>query len=352
MKPTSGNGKIRVGLTFNCRRVENSVQEKVDCHAEYDRPSTIQAIREALESLGHEVVELEADATLPGKISCTPLDVVFNIAEGTQGRSRESQVPALLELMGIPYSGSDPAALSICHDKSLAKKVVGQAGILTAKFFTFATGEERIPADVQFPFMVKPAAEGSSKGIHLSSVVENERDLRERAKEYIAKYHQPVLIEEFLPGREFTVGMLGESDPRVLPIMEVVFTNQAHKFPVYSFLSKIDASDVRLDVPADIPAALLQALQRTARAAFVALGCRDVSRMDFRLNAKGEVYFIECNPLPGIVPNFSDLSVMATAAGMTYPALVAEILAPALRRRAETLAHQTGHSDSQGEVSL
>ena len=340
-KTASGSGqsdrtdRLRVGLTFNCRRVENSVEKQVDCQAEYDRPSTIAAIREALDALGYEVIELEADASLPAKISSTPVDVVFNIAEGMRGRSRESQVPALLEFMGIAYSGSDPVALSVCHDKALAKKVVSQAGIPTAKFLTLRTGQEPLPANICFPLMVKPSAEGSSKGIHLSSVVENEADLRTRAQTYIAKYQQPVLVEEFLPGREFTVGMLGEFTPRVLPIMEVVFTNKEHKFPVYSFLSKLDATDVRLEVPAKITEALAQDLTRTACAAFAALGCRDVSRMDFRLNAKGEVYFIECNPLPGIVPNFSDLSEMAIAAGMSYQELVAEILAPALRRREE-----------------
>jgi len=350
--PILHSSPLRVGLTFNCRRIEDSVEKRIDCEAEYDRPSTIAALKKTLESLGHEVVELEANEKILEKLAHTSVDVVFNIAEGLRGRARESQIPALLELLDIPYSGSDPTALAVCHDKALAKKLVQQAGIRTAQFFTLTTGEEVFPTELRFPLIVKPSAEGSSKGVNASSVVENATDLRRVAQDFIHKYHQTILVEEFLPGREFTIGLLGEPTPRLLPIVEVIFTNPSDKYPIYSFLSKVEDKDVRLEVPARISKELEAELSEAAHGAFLALGCRDVARMDFRLNAEGHVYFMECNPLPGIAPNYSDLCTIATAAGISYSKLIEEILAPAIRRyhhkqnhRAETLLQETGYHE-------
>ena len=329
-------GPLRVGFTYNVKRVKPARDGTRDEEAEYDAPATIQAVREAIVAAGHEVIDLEATADLPSLIETLKPDLVFNMAEGIKGRNRESQVPALLELLDIPYSGSDPAALNIALDKALAKKIVRQHNIPTPNFFTMTTGKERLPKDLRFPLIVKPVAEGSSKGVHATSVVENEAELRAAAQQMIAKYDQPALVEDYIGGREFTVGMLGERRPKVLPLMEVVFLDSSETRPVYSFEFKQDwSSKIRYDVPAALEATQLRALERAARECFIALGCRDVARVDFRMDEQGKIYFLECNPLPGLTPDWSDLVLIAKAAGIEYNALIAEILSGAIRRYKE-----------------
>ena len=198
------------------------------------------------------------------------------------------------------------------------------------------SGRERLPRAFTFPALAKPIAEGSSKGVTRHSVVEDERELRAVVAELAAKYRQPVLCESFLPGREFTVGLLGERRPRVLPAMEIVFTDPSDPRPIYSFATKQgETPAVRYDAPAKLDPALQKSLEHAARAVFTALGCRDVARVDFRLDAAGRVNFIECNPLPGLTPGWSDLVVIAESAGIDYRGLIGEILAPALRRHRE-----------------
>jgi D-alanine-D-alanine ligase len=311
------------------------LEEGGDADAEYDAPETIAAIRQAIESHGHEVIELEATPELPSILPVSGVDVVFNIAEGLVGRTRESQVPALLELLEIPYTGSDPTTLSLALDKALAKRLVSQAGFRTPPYVTMSSGKERLPRDLTFPVIVKPLAEGSSKGIVRKSVVENETELREVVQEITSKYRQEVIAESYLPGREFTVALLGEKRPRVLPPMEVVFTDKSHRYSLYSYESKFFENNVHFQVPAEIDRPLLNELEKVARGVFSALGCRDLARVDLRLDEAGQVSFIECNPIPGLTPGFSDFCVIAEAAGMTYRALIGEILAPALRRLRE-----------------
>src|SRR6267143_1906480 len=335
-RPLRKTGPLRVGFTFNVKRIKPQIDGRKDDEAEYDAPSTIQAVREAIGAAGHEVIDLEATSELPNVLAAMPVDVVFNMAEGIKGRNREAVVPALLELLDIPYSGSDPAALSIALDKALAKRIVRQHGILTPNFVTLQTGKERLPRELmKFPLIVKPVAEGSSKGVHHTRVVGAESELREAAREMIAKYDQPALVECYVAGREFTVGLLGERRPKVLPPMEVVFL-AAEKHPVYSFEYKQDwSSKIRYDVPAHLEPSQLRALERAARECFIALGCRDVARVDFRMDATGKIYFLECNPLPGLTPGWSDLVLIAKAAGIEYHALIAEILSGAIRRYKE-----------------
>ncbi|RKG86784.1 D-alanine--D-alanine ligase family protein [Corallococcus terminator] len=350
-KPARKSGPLRVGFAFNVKRVKPSAtatgETVEDSEAEYDSPNTLQAIREAIASWGHEVIDLEATAELPTVLSSTPLDIVFNIAEGFKGRNRESQVPAMLELLDIPYTGSDPATLSLALDKALAKKIVRQAGILTPNFQLMVTGKERLNKEFTgFPLIVKPVAEGSSKGVVTKSVCYSEAELRDVVKEIAGKYQQPALIEEYIGGREFTVGLLGERRPRVLPPMEIVFLDKAEKNPVYSFQHKLDWTDrIRYDVPAKLEPSLLEKLRTAARNSFMALGCRDVARIDFRMDDKGRIYFIECNPLPGLTPGWSDLVLIAQGSGMDYRTLIGEIMAPAIRRYKEREARraQTEH---------
>lgn len=324
---------LKVGLTFNLKRIKPSDSSGDDREAEFDSRTTIDAIAGAIASHGHEVVEIEATAELPSIIGSMPLDLVFNIAEGIHGRNREAQVPAILELLNIPYVGSDPAALSICLDKVLAKKMVRQAGIHTADFIVFRTGKERLPKHLQFPLIIKPIAEGSSKGVMGVNVVEKEADLRRIACDLILKYHQPVLVEAYLSGREFTVGLLGENRPKVLPPMEILFHNKSERFPVYAFEHKLDTTEaVTYQAPAHIDRTLQKNLEHVARCAFMALGCRDVARVDLRLDQNDRIHFIECNPLPGLTPGWSDLCIISDAAGMDYRTLIGEIMAPAVRR--------------------
>ena len=334
-RPTRKAGPLKIGFTFNVKRVAPNHESGEDTEAEYDSPKTLQAIREAIASYGHEVIDLEATAELPQRLAAAPVDLVFNIAEGFKGRNREAQVPAILELLDIPYTGSDPAALSVALDKAMAKKMVRQHGILTPDFVLMQSGKERLPREMRFPVIVKPVAEGSSKGVFGKSVVETEPELRELARELAARYRQPALVENYIGGREFTVGMLGERRPKVLPIMEVVFTGN-DPTPVYDFSAKLDwTHKVRYDVPAKLEPSVQKEMERAARAVFGALGCRDVSRVDFRMDAEGKIYFLECNPLPGLTPGWSDLVLIAQGGGLDYRALIGEILACGIRRYQE-----------------
>ena len=331
------NGKrkapLRVGLAFNLKRVKPQEGGLDDDEAEYDSPTTIEAIREAIASFGHDVVMLEATPELPAIIGASGVDVVFNVAEGIKGRNREAQVPAILELLDIPYTGSDPAALSLALDKALAKRVVAQAGVLTPDFLLMTSGKERLPKGFRFPAIVKPVAEGSSKGVLPNSVVETEEELRALVREVAGKYRQAALVETYLDGREFTIALLGERRPRVLPPMEIVFINPERKRPVYTFDDKLEWSkELKYEAPAKVDPKLSTELERVARLVFQSLGCRDVARVDVRCDQQGRVNFIECNPLPGLTPDWSDICLIAKAAGMDYRTLIGEILAPAIRR--------------------
>ncbi len=333
---------LRIGFTFNVKRKAAKSAGDDDSQAEYDSPTTIAAIRGAMESFGHTVIELEATAELPALLGSAGLDVVFNMAEGLHGRNRESAVPAMLELLSIPYTGSDPATMALTLDKALAKRVVAQSGVRTPEFLVMRTGNEKLPAGLGFPCICKPVAEGSSKGVVGSSVCRDEGELRTLARDMIGKYKQGCLVETFLPGREFTVALLGERRPRVLPPMEIVFTRPS-EHPVYSFEHKLAFTDeVRYDVPANVDNKLLRDIEDVARDSFVALGCRDVARIDVRCDAQGRVNFIECNPIPGLTPDWSDLCLIAKGAGIEYRELIGEILAPAIRRYQEAKRRTAG----------
>ena len=328
-----GNDKPRIGFTFNVKRPGSHGS---DAEAEYDSPITIAAITEGLESLGHEVVQLEANSELPSKLLESKVDLVFNIAEGLSGRNRESQVPALCELCGIPYTGSDAATLALALDKALAKRLLKQHGVLTPEFQVMTTGREKLSSRLRFPLIVKPVAEGSSKGIAAKGVVDDEAGLRKVVRELVDKYKQPALVEEYIAGREFTVGLLGDRRPRVLPPMEIVFKDQNNTRPVYDHEVKQDCfQHVYYQCPAKLTQQELRAVERAARDTFAALDCRDVGRVDLRMNAQGQVYVLELNPLPGLTPDYSDLVLIAKAAAMDYRMLLSEILAGGLKRLRE-----------------
>ncbi len=326
----TANSPVRVGLTFNVKRVDPKSGN--DVHAEFDSVDTIRAIANALESLGHQVVELEATPELARTLDPQHIDVVFNIAEGFRGRNREAQVPALLELLGIPYTGSDPTTLCVTLDKGLAKRIVRAADVSTAMAHVVGP-HDRTPAGLRFPVIVKPNAEGSSKGIGRASVARNELELIDALVLHYRSYTSLALVEEYLPGREFTVAILGDDALQVLPIMEIVFDDESGDLPVYSYGHKIETeSGVRFECPAEIDGDLEARIRQVAVDSFRALGCRDVARIDVRCDADGNPNFIECNPLPGLSPGFSDLCIIAERAGLEYADLIGAILAPALAR--------------------
>lgn len=340
--PTAASSRRVVGLTYNLKR-QTPTSQGQDDEAEFDSPKTVEAIAHALRTLGYGVQLFEADARLPERLSQRGhnLDLVFNIAEGLHGRSREAQVPALLDMLGINHTGSDATAMAVTLDKTLAKRIVKDAGVPTAAFVVFQSRKtldtDLANSHLRFPVIVKPQNEGSSKGITDKSVVANLDELRERITMLFDKYHQPVLAEEFLSGREFTVAVLGNENTgglRVLPPMEIVFLDDSIQNPIYSFQHKLDwSSQIRYDCPAQIPHAINDELQRLAKMCFFALSCRDVARFDFRLDAAGKVNFIECNPLPGMTPSWSDLCIIAEKSGLSYADLIGTIVTHAFARR-------------------
>jgi D-alanine-D-alanine ligase len=325
---------LRIGFSYNVKRVDSKGD---DTEAEYDAPETIDAIRDALESYGHVVVPVEATAELPRQLMDTSVDLVFNIAEGVSGRNREAAVPALCELMGIPYTGSDAATLSIALDKALSKRVLRQHGISTPEFQVMESGRERLSPKMKFPLIVKPNQEGSSKGVSAhASVVDDEEGLRAVVRELLDKYRQPALIEHYISGREFTVGLLGDKRPRVLPPMEIIFRDKSNSRPVYDYQIKQEwEKHVYYECPAKLTPAELKSMERVARETFVALDCRDVARVDLRMDDTGEIYVLEVNPLPGLTPGYSDLCLIAAAANIDYRSLIGEILTGGLKRMRE-----------------
>jgi D-alanine--D-alanine ligase len=327
----SKKSTLRVGLTFNMKRIDPTAN---DAEAEFDSPRTIAAITAAIESYGHTVVPLEATSDLPRLLADSRPDVVFNIAEGVRGRGREAQVPALCELLGIPYTGSDATTLSICLDKGLTKQILRSAGIDTAEWQVMTTGREKMKP-FRYPVIVKPNAEGTSKGITSASVVADEASARAAARTMVERYGQPALVEEYIAGREFTVGLLGERRPKVLPPMEIIFVSPAGH-PVYGFEEKqSDTPRVRFECPAQVTPAEQKRIEKVVRDTFTALDCRDVARVDLRMSPDGKVHVIEINPLPGLTPDFSDLCTIARVTGMDYRSLIGEILAGCLKRHRE-----------------
>ena len=343
---------LRIGFTYNVKRV--ATKGGNDTEAEYDAPETIDAIREALESYGHVVIPLEATAELPRQLTESPVDLVFNIAEGVSGRNREAVVPALCELMGIPYTGSDAATLSIALDKALSKRVLREHGILTPEFQVMESGRERLSPKLKFPLIVKPNQEGSSKGVSAHvSVCDNEEALRAVVRDLLERYRQPALIEDYIAGREFTVGLLGDKRPRALPPMEIVFRDRGNQRPVYDYQIKQEwEKHVYYECPAKLTPAELKGIERVCKETFDALDCRDVARVDLRVNAKGDIYVLEVNPLPGLTPDYSDLCLIARAANIEYRALIGEILAGGLKRLREKRRAETAKSGTVASAGV
>jgi len=318
-----------------------------DEFAEWDSPTTIAAVESALSHLG-KVIRLEAKDDFPERLRQARPDIVFNIAEGFHGVNREAHVPAICEFFGIPYSGSDPFTLSLCLDKARTKEALTFHGIPTPRFAVVEKLEDlEAVKNFPLPLFVKPLHEGSSKGITDSNLCWDRSHLLTQTEFLLENYRQPVLVEEYLPGKEFTCAVLGNrEDATVLPIVAMNFeTLPKGALPIYSFDAKFvwDRPENPLDIfqcPARITRKLQASIERVTLDAFRVLGCRDWARIDVRLDAAGVPNVLEVNPLPGILPDPADNSCLpkaARAAGINYEELIQNCLKYAAARQGVNL---------------
>jgi D-alanine-D-alanine ligase len=326
---------MRVGLSFDLKTAVAEHRVVEDAFEEYDSPETVNIVSSALQSAGNDVVRLGGGAQFLDNIRNEKIDIVFNIAEGRGTyRSREAQVPSVLEMLDVPYTGSDPLTLAVCLDKPVTKKLVAQEGVITPLWIIFNNESELQEAtwrELHFPVIIKPAYEGSSKGIRLTSLAHDIRHAKEEVGRILGDYHQPVMVEEFIDGEEITIGVIGNSPARVVGIMRVVPKKKPEHF-VYSLEVKRDYVNlVDYECPAALPQDVLNKLEESSLKAFRALGCRDFSRVDYRVSRDGTPYFIEINPLPGL-GTYSDLVIMATMLGWTHEGLIKAVFEAACTR--------------------
>ncbi len=331
---------MRIALVLNTR------QSSSEFEVEYDPPHTIELIRHGIEATGHEYVFIEADENIVERLRAVRPDLVFNRAEGLRGDSRESHVPSVLEMLGIPYVGGNVLTTAVCLNKSWTKKILVYHKILTPQFEVVASLSELKDMKFNYPMILKPNEEGSSMGINEDNVVYNDDALRKKLAQMLNEYRQPILIEQFIRGREFSVGALGQpgQEMEILPIIEIDFS----KLPpaagnVFGQRAKTiyDSLDNYI-CPAEIPDELRHHLESTTRKICSILGAVDFARLDFRMDEQGRVYFLEINPLPGMDfdmehRDFSFYPFMAMKAGYSYDELIRRILQSACSRYGLTL---------------
>jgi D-alanine-D-alanine ligase len=338
---------MRIGITYDLK-VDLSGRPDLpdDFQEEFDSPATVEAIANVLRGLGHQVELLGDGRELLARLLADPPEFVFNFAEGQGvGRCREARVPAVLEMLGIPYTGSDPLTLAATLDKDVAKRLAVSAQVVVPNGVVLDLNERGdVDADyfwlsrLTYPVIVKPAWEGSSKGIRGKCVVDSLPDLYAAAQSLYDAYGQPVLAEEYIEGEEWTVGVIGNDKPRVIGMMRVVPLQPAERF-VYSLEVKRDwQRQVRYECPAN--PSNMKSLEMSALNAYRALGCRDVARIDFRVRDR-QAYFLEANPLPGLNPDYSDLVILARGAGWSYERLIGTILQEALDRQVRAVTTVT-----------
>jgi D-alanine-D-alanine ligase len=332
----------KVGLAYDLINLDCPHEFPFDCFAEFDSEETIQAVAHAIKSGGHEVILLEANEGFADKLKASQPEIVFNIAEGKHGDCRESQVPAICEFFGIPYTGSGILTLSICLNKALTNGVLASNEILVPPFQIFSSRDDALQLNLEFPLIVKLLHEGSSMGLSKKSVVKEEKALRDQVEFLISTYHQPVLVQKFIMGREFTVGVLGNQDPFTLPITELTFQDpygivtfcpddevlpMIKKVYGEQFLSDIKSQVIPKETvcPANISPELTERINQTALKAYKALECRDWCRIDLRLGNDGNLYVLELNPIAGIAPGYW-LPNSAEVAHLTYDGFINAIL--------------------------
>ncbi len=324
-----------VALVLNTRLGESEFE------VEYDPPNTIEMIRHGVEAAGYEYIFIEADENVIETLKETKPNLVLNRSEGLRGESRESHIPAILEMLGIPYVGANVLTTAVCLNKAWAKKVLAYHGIQTATFSVCRTLEDSETIDFKFPVILKPNEEGSSVGINEDNVVRSREGLRVKLGAMLESYEQSVLIEAFIEGREFSVGILGrpEGPPEILPILEIDFSG----FPpevmgVYGQRAKTIYEDLSHYVcPAEIPTSLKEQIEQTTLDVCKYLEVPDFARIDYRMNEKGELFFLEINPLPGMDFDLEENDIsfypyMAMRAGYTYDELIRRLIESACSR--------------------
>ena len=329
---------MRVALTYNLKKKDPL--KPADYFSECDSEETISSVIAALKTKGHSVEAIDVEyPALFSYFKKNRVDMVFNIAEGKHGRFRESEVPAVLDYLNIPYTGSDTFSLALALNKTLTKKILKAENIPTPNFQLFTKGTEVLDSDLRFPLIVKPNCEGSAKGINKTNVVGNSADLVIKVQECINIYRQEALVEEFIEGKELTVGILENGKTRVLPILEIDFSNCKKSGEYfYSWKMKEFQGNRELGLvpefycPARLDKDIEEKVKDVALRTHRAVGCLDISRTDIRLDKNNVPYVLEINPLPGLDPKESNFPLMAYAAGMKYEDLIEAILLSASER--------------------
>ena len=334
---------MKIGFCFNIKRNLPSTDPKAQVDAEFDSPETITAIRNALKAGGHMVFEIEADDKAYGilKRLKTKIDIVFNIAEGIFGDAREAQIPSICDLLQIPYTHSRTLVHALTLNKALTKKILSYHHIPTPKFQLFSSPHDQLDESLNFPLFLKPNAEGSSKGILNSNLVGNKTTFQKRLKALFNTYAEQVLAEEYMPGREFTVALLG-NPPRILPIVEQRFDSLPEKYMHFTsyevkWIWEDTLSDMTIayDCPAHIPKILAKKIGDVSLAAFKSLECYDCARVDFRLDNNDQPAVLEINTLPGLMPanlGVSYFPIAAQAGGLSYNQMILAIVEVAIKR--------------------
>lgn len=322
---------MKIGLTYDLRQDYLDMGYGEEETAEFDKESTIEGIERALQALGHEAIRIGHIKNLVNELAAgTRWDLVFNIAEGMYGLAREAQVPALLDAYDIPYVFSDAHVLSIALDKGLTKMIIKNLGLATADFFVLKDIKDVDKVNLPYPLFAKPVAEGTGKGIKADSKISNKQELEVVCKKLLEEFKQPVLIETFLSGNEYTVGVVGTGDDaKVVAVMEIILGEKAEA-EIYSYSNKDNYED-RVSYRLASNEAAEQCAE-LALAAWRGLNCRDGGRIDMRMDANGIANFIEINPLAGLNYITSDLPIMCGLKGVSFNNLIKDIVESAQKR--------------------
>lgn len=330
---------MKIAITYNLKKKDTT--KPADYFSEFDSPETINAITDALRAKGHNVDSIEADdPQLVNYFRKNRVDMVFNIAEGKHGKFRESEIPALLDFLNVPYTGSNTFSLALALNKAMTKKILKAEGIPTPAFQVFSKGTETLDPSLKFPLILKPNREGSAKGIAKANVVRSKEDLYARMKELFSVYRQETIVEEFIEGKELTIGILENGKTSILPILEIDFSSAAKSGEFfYSWRMKEFQGDAEQGLtptfhcPARLDPKTEALVKDTALRTHRAIGCVDISRTDIRLSSDNIPYVLEINPLPGLNPKDSNFPMMVYAAGMKYEDMIESVLMSAFQRR-------------------
>lgn len=338
----------KVALVYNLVQPDILRNQPIDSIAELDSVETIRVMATALEAGGHRVTMIEANADFVDRLKLENPEIVFNVAEGLHDDARESQVPAICDFFGIPYTGSGVFSLSICLNKARSYEILTAHGLNVPPYQVFNAPDDSLALKEAFPLIVKLLHEGSSMGLSARSIVKNEEELISQVQYLFDLYAEPLLVQKFITGREFTVGLIGNQEPLILPVTEVVFPDPygivmfnpneeilplieqvIGKRALKEFLGRVIPH--QSICPAHISSELASRIAHAARTAFTALECRDWCRVDFRLDEGGRLYVLELNPIAGLAPG-DWLPNSAEALGLDYTGLINRILDTAIQR--------------------